>query len=148
MAEIKTTKKDILTVVKAMAEAQVPDINLGEDLVDAEVTAADIVAYCDTTIAQLEAKKEKAAETRAKKAAQADALKDVILSLVTNEPQTRDEIFVKFQANEEIADPEVTISKIGSRLTKLVAENSIIKEPIKVKNSEGKMTSKMGYKLA
>lgn len=144
MAEIKTTKKDILTVVKAMAEAQVPDINLGEDLVDAEVTAADIVAYCDTTIAQLEAKKEKAAETRAKKAAQADALKDQVLALITSEPKTRDDIFVELGSE----DPELSIAKVGSRLTKLVAEGVIVKEPIKVKNAEGKSVSKMAYKLA
>lgn len=144
MAEIKTTKKDILTVVKAMAEAQVPDINLGEDLVDAEVTASDIVAYCDTTIAQLEAKKEKAAETRAKKAAQADALKDQVLALITSEPKTRDDIFVELGSE----DPELSIAKVGSRLTKLVAEGVIVKEPIKVKNAEGKSVSKMAYKLA
>ena len=144
MAEIKTTTKDILTVVKAMAEAQVPDINLGEDLVDAEVTAADIVAYCDTTIAQLEAKKEKAAETRAKKAAQADALKDQVLALITSEPKTRDDIFVELGSE----DPELSIAKVGSRLTKLVAEGVIVKEPIKVKNAEGKSVSKMAYKLA
>ena len=144
MAEIKTTKKDILTVVKAMAEAQVPDINLGEDLVDAEVTAADIVAYCDTTIAQLEAKKEKAAETRAKKAAQADALKEQVLALITSEPKTRDDIFVELGSE----DPELSIAKVGSRLTKLVAEGLIVKEPIKVKNAEGKSVSKMAYKLA
>ena len=144
MAEIKTTKKDILTVVKAMAEAQVPDINLGEDLVDAEVTAADIVAYCDTTIAQLEAKKDKAAETRAKKAAQADALKDQVLALITSEPKTRDDIFVELGSE----DPELSIAKVGSRLTKLVAEGVIVKEPIKVKNAEGKSVSKMAYKLA
>ena len=144
MAEIKTTKKDILTVVKAMAEAQVPDINLGEDLVDAEVTASDIVAYCDTTIAQLEAKKETAAETRAKKAAQADALKDQVLALITSEPKTRDDIFVELGSE----DPELSIAKVGSRLTKLVAEGVIVKEPIKVKNAEGKSVSKMAYKLA
>ena len=144
MAEIKTTKKDILTVVKAMAEAQVPDINLGEDLVDAEVTAADIVAYCDTTIAQLEAKKEKAAETRAKKAAQADALKDQVLALITSEPKTRDDIFVELGSE----DPELSIAKVGSRLTKLCGEGLIVKEPIKVKNAEGKSVSKMAYKLA
>ena len=144
MAEIKTRKKDILTVVKAMAEAQVPDINLGEDLVDAEVTAADIVAYCDTTIAQLEAKKEKAAETRAKKAAQADALKDQVLALITSDPKTRDDIFVELGSE----DSELSIAKVGSRLTKLVAEGVIVKEPIKVKNAEGKSVSKMAYKLA
>ena len=144
MAEIKTRKKDILTVVKAMAEAQVPDINLGEDLVDAEVTAADIVAYCDTTIAQLEAKKEKAAETRAKKAAQADALKEQVLALVTSEPKTRDDIFVELGSE----DAEISIAKVGARLTKLVAEGVIVKEPIKVKNAEGKSVSKMAYTLA
>ena len=142
--ENRITKKDILTVVKAMAEAQVPDINLGEDLVDAEVTAADIVAYCDTTIAQLEAKKEKAAETRAKKAAQADALKEQVLALITSDPKTRDDIFVELGSE----DPELSIAKVGSRLTKLVAEGVIVKEPIKVKNAEGKSVSKMAYKLA
>ena len=142
--ENRITKKDILTVVKAMAEAQVPGINLGEDLVDAEVTAADIVAYCDTTIAQLEAKKEKAAETRAKKAAQADALKEQVLALITSDPKTRDDIFVELGSE----DPELSIAKVGSRLTKLVAEGVIVKEPIKVKNAEGKSVSKMAYKLA
>ena len=127
-----------------MAEAQVPDINLGEDLVDAEVTAADIVAYCDTTIAQLEAKKEKAAETRAKKAAQADALKEQVLALVTSEPKTRDDIFVELGSE----DAEISIAKVGARLTKLVAEGVIVKEPIKVKNAEGKSVSKMAYTLA
>lgn len=119
----KVTKAMVLTGVKFAAEN-------GADF--GEVSADDVIAYVDTTLAQLAAKAAKAKEKAAEKKAVGDALRDKIESMLTDELQTID-AFVK-----AIDDEEVTKAKVAYRLAALVKQG---------KASKGKVDKINGYAL-
>lgn len=136
MAEVKITKKVVLEAIKAAAEG----MDFGE-----VVSAADVIAYADTAIAQLDAKAAKAKERAAEKKADGDALRAVVESVLTDDLQMIDEITVKVQAIEGYED--VTKSKVTARLTQLVKSNTIHKEQVKV-DSRKVMAYALGEALA
>lgn len=132
MAEtIKITKKMVLEAIKGAAEA---GAEFGET-----VSAEDVIAYVDTAIAQLDSKAAKAKERAAKNRAEGDALRTVVESVLTNELQTREEIFAQI----DNADGSLSIAKIGARLTQLCTNGKAIKENIKTETGK-----KMAYRLA
>lgn len=124
MAEVKITKAMVLEVVKA---------NVENMTFTGDVTAEDVIAYVDTTLAQIANKAEKAKEKAAEKRAEGDTLKETVQAVLTGEFQTINDIAA------QIEDEEVTKAKITARLTKLVNEGVAVKE----KSKEG-----MTYKLA
>ena len=132
MAEVKITKKVVLEAIKAAAEG----MDFGE-----LVTAADVIAYADTAIAQLDAKAAKAKERAAEKKADGDALRAVVESAVSDEYQTIDDITAKVVEVEGYED--VTKSKVTARLTQLVKSNAIHK--VQVKTEDGRKV--MAYAL-
>jgi len=136
MTEKKVTKMEVLKVVKAFMEENADQIELTD-----EVKVEDVITYCDTTIAQLAAKREKAVAKAAEKKASGDVLKGKILAVMNSmEPDrfaTADEIL------EAVNDEDATKSKIVARLSQLVKEDIVVKEL--VKREEGK---RMSYKLA
>lgn len=123
MANAKVTKKDVLnaiaTVITEDFEVQVGEVT---------VTAADVNEYITKTIAQLEAKNEKAKERAAEKKADGDELRAKIEELLTDEFQTGDEI------TAALNDPEITKAKVTARLTQLVKAEKAFKTTIKVDN--------------
>lgn len=123
MANAKVTKKDVLnaiaTVITEDFEVQVGEVT---------VTAADVNDYITKTIAQLEAKNEKAKERAAEKKADGDELRAKIEALLTDEFQTGDEI------TAALNDPEITKAKVTARLTQLVKAEKAFKTTIKVDN--------------
>lgn len=127
MSEKKITATIILENIKTIAV----DTN--------EVTAQDIIDYCDKVIGQIAAKAEKTKLRNAEKRAAGDELKAAVQSVVTNELQTREQIF------EQIEGEDLTVAKVGARLTQLVADGAIVKEEIKIEGQKGK---KMAYRLA
>jgi hypothetical protein len=131
MAEtVKITKTMVLETIKA---------NIENMVFDGDVQDSDVVGYVDSAIAQLEAKKEKAREKAAEKAAEGDALREVVKNMLTEELQTRDEIF------EKIPDStgELTVAKVGARLSQLVQIGEARKEQVKRDTRRV-----MGYALA
>lgn len=124
----KITKAMVLEVIKT---------NVENMIFDGDVAAEDVIAYVDTTIAQLEAKNAKAKEKAAEKRANGDELRDKIQSLLTNEFQTITDIAA------QIDDEEATTAKITARLTQLVNAEIAVKEQVKVEKGK-----KMAYKLA
>lgn len=124
--EKKITKKEVLLGIKAFLAGEATD-----------VTAEDMNAYIDTTLAQLEKKAEKAAERAAKTRAEGDELRANVLALVTAEPKTADQI------TAELGDEEITKAKVVARLTQLVKAEQIKKEEVKTDNGR-----KMTYFLA
>lgn len=132
MAEVKITKKVVLEAIKAAAE----EMDFGE-----VVTAADVIAYADTAIAQLEAKAAKAKERAAEKKADGDALRAVVENAVSDEYQTIDDITAKVVEVEGYED--VTKSKVTARLTQLVKSEKIEKEQIKLEGGR----KVMAYRL-
>jgi len=106
---------------------------------EVNVTAGDVVAYCAKTLEQMEAKAVKAKTYNTKRKAEGDAFRERVLGFVTAEFQTRDQIFANF-ADEE----DITIAKVGARLSQLVKEGKVVKE--EAKDVLGK--TKVHYKLA
>ena len=128
MAEVKITKAMVLEVIGKNVENMTSD---------GDVTAEDVTAFVETTLAQIAAKAEKNKERAAAKRQAGDELRAQVLGFVTEEWQTRDEIAANFE------DEDITPAKVGARLTQLVADGSVVKEKQKI---DGK--DKMVYALA
>ena len=134
MADVRITKKVVLEAIKAAAER-------GADFGDV-VSAADVVAYADTMIAQLDAKAAKAKEKAAEKKAEGDALRAVVESVITDELQTIEAITEAVKAVEGYAD--VTKAKVTARLTQLIKSEKIHKEQVKLEDGRKAMTYALG----
>lgn len=115
MADKKITKAEVLAII---AEAMADN--------------ADVVAYCENELALLESKKIKARERQDKKRAEGDDLQAAIASLLTDVPQTRDEILAQFE-NE---DGELTVGKIQAKLNNLVKFGQASKTEVKTEDGK------------
>ena len=102
---------------------------------------AEFVEYCENELAKLAKKNEKAKERAAEKRAIGDDLQATVLSVITNDPQTREDILGP--VIEATGDDTLTVHKIQSKLNNLVESNQISK--CKVKTEEGK--TKTAYTL-
>ena len=96
-----------------------------------------IVEFCAAEVAKLDAKAEKAKAKAAEKKAQGDELYAVIVSTLTNELQTAEDVLSQLDGDE------LTVAKVRSRLSQAVKNGVAVKESVKI---EGK--AKMCYKLA
>ena len=99
MATEKMTKSEVLELIK-------------ETCADNET----IVTYCDNELALIAKKAVKAKERAAAKKVEGDELRDAIESLLTNEPQTAEDLLAQI----EDEDGELTKAKITSRVSQLV----------------------------
>lgn len=124
--EKKLTKKEVLLGIRTFINGE-----------DTDVTLEDMVDYIDTTLAQLDKKAEKAAERAAKNKAEGDELRAKVFALVTDTPQTADEI------TASLGNAEVSKAKVVARLTQLVKAEAVKKEETKIGDSR-----KMVYSLA
>lgn len=115
MEEIKVTNAMRFESLKALAEAA------GD---------ADLVAFCDAQLASIAAKAEKAKIRAEEKRKAGDELQATILSLLTDEPQTKDDICAA------INDPEITPAKVVARMKNLVKFGQA--EKAMAKTEEGK----------
>ena len=120
MEKTKVTKKDVLAVVAKLAEGMDP-VTVG----DVTVTAEDVIAYAEKTIAQIDAKNEKARERAAEKKAEGDALRQAVLDVLSAEPKTIAEIVAAVDAED------MTSAKVVARLTSLVKADLVVKSEIK-----------------
>ena len=126
------TKSDKLTDIKAI-------------LVQVETTDYDIPAlieFVEGEIAALARKAAKAKEKAAEKKTERDELCEAVYAVLTAEPQTRDQVF------EQVEGDEVTVAKVGARLTKLVASGDVAKTEVASVSASGKKSTKMAYFLA
>lgn len=96
--------------------------------------------FCANEIALLDKKAAKAKERAVAKQEEADELQVVVESLLTNEPQTRDEI------TAQIEGEDVSVAKVGARLTKLVKAGIAAKTEVTV-GEKGKTRKIMAYAL-
>lgn len=115
MADKKITKAEVLAII---AEAMADN--------------ADVVAYCENELVLLENKKIKAKERADAKRAEGDELQAVIKSVLTETPQTRDEILAHF----ENADGELTVGKIQAKLNNLVKFEQASKTEVKTEDGK------------
>ena len=117
MADKKITKAEVLAII-------------AEKMADNE----DVVAYCENELMLLENKKVKAKERQDAKRAAGDELQAAVLSVLTADPQTRDEILAKFE-NE---DGELTVGKIQAKLNNLVKFGQASKTEVKTEDGKKK----------
>ena len=101
-----------------------------------------LIEFIDGEIAALERKAAKAKETAAAKKAERDELCEVVLSVLTAEPQTREQI------TEQVEGDEISVAKVGARLNKLVAQGLAEKTEVASVSASGKKSTKMAYSLA
>ena len=101
-----------------------------------------LVEFVQEQIDALARKATKAKEKAAEKKVELDELAEVVLSMLTTEPQTRDEIA------EQISGEDVTVAKVGARLSKLVALGKVEKSEVAATSASGKKTTRMAYALA
>lgn len=113
------TKRQIFEALNTMT---FEDVIVG----DAIVTDADIKDFIEKSIAQIDARNEKAKERQAQKKAEGDELRARVKAVLGTEPMKVAEIVAA------INDPEVTSAKVVSRLTQLVNAGDVVKEDVKV----------------
>ena len=118
MAEVKVTQKELFGQVIAIVE--------GAE-VDAAVKA-ELVAFLNKKVDQIDAKAAKAKEKAAEAKVKGDELRDIVAGLLTDEVQTIDAIL----AQVDFAD--VTKAKVTARLTQLCKAHIAEKETVKVEN--------------
>lgn len=106
--------------------------------------AAMLIEFVQGERAALARKAAKAKEKAAEKKTEIDELGNAVLGALTAEPMTRDEVFAKV---EDFSD-DVSVAKIGARLTKLVDAGLAVKTEVKATSAAGKKTTRMAYALA
>lgn len=102
---------------------------------------AEFVEYAENELAKIEKKNAKSRERAAEKRAIGDELQGNVLAVITDAPQTRDDVLAAVVA--ATGDEELTVGKIQSKLNNLVEAGHISK--CKVKTEDGK--TKTAYTL-
>lgn len=128
----RTTKRDFYeAIIKAM---ETGETNIEPD---------KIIKFCENEIALLDKKADKAKERAAAKKAEADELMDKVYAVLSDtEFMTRNAVMDALGDMPE----DVSIAKVGARLTKLVGAQKVEKAEQTVANAEGKKSKVMGYR--
>jgi hypothetical protein len=120
-----------------MAETKITTAMKLESFIEKYTDDAVLVEYCENELEKLAKKNAKARERADKKRAEGDDLQAAIASVLTETPQTRDEILAHFE-NE---DGALTVGKIQAKLNNLVKFDQASK--CDVKTEDGK--KRTGY---
>lgn len=130
-----TKKSNLNSLIALISAAQVAGI-AGDFDFDA------LTAYCANEINLLDKKAAKAKETAAAKKTEKDELCVAVESVLTDEFQTRQDIAAQIEGDD------VTVAKVGYRLTKLVELGVAEKSEISAPGTDGKARKVVAYKLA
>ena len=133
MTTVKVTKRERYESIKALVEAVGAVEGIDTD---------GIVAFCDKEIATLDTRAEKAKERAAEKRAEGDELQAAVLAALTDELASRQEV------TDRIEGEDVTLAKVGYRLTALVKQGLAVKEEIAITGEDGKSKKVAAYRLA
>lgn len=116
-------------------------------MINGDFDPAELAEFATKKLAQLDKRNAKAKERAAEKRAEADKLLEVVFNYVTDEPQSRQDIFDVIVANEpEWAD--VKLGQVGFRLTSLVNAGCVNKAEASVPGADGKAKRIVIYTLA
>ena len=116
--ENKITKKEYFGMIRTMIEGS------GVENEDA------LLAFIDKEVATLDARAEKAKERAAKKREESDELRAAILDLLSDTPQTGDDIVASLDKED------VTKAKVVARLTQLIKDGKATKEVVKTEDKK------------
>lgn len=103
-----------------------------------------LIEFVQAEQAALANKAAKAKAKAAEKKTEIDDLGNAVLGVLNGAPKTRDEVF----ALVEDFSNDVSVAKVGARLTKLVDAGLVVKTEIKAVTASGKKTTRMAYALA
>lgn len=132
---VKITKAMVLTAIEGYFVGMEAD-----EIVDGDVTVADVLEYAAKTKEQLATKAAKAKEKAAEKKVEGDELRDAVQAALADEFEPIADIAARVEGED------VTVAKVTYRLTALVKAGLAEKAEIKV-SAEGEKTRKiMGYK--
>ena len=131
----KITKRERFETIAAMAKEM-----MNEGIGDYDFEG--IVEFCEAEVAALANRAAKAKERAAAKRAEGDELQAVVLAALSYNPQTRQEVF------DQIDGEDVTLAKIGYRLSSLVKAGKAIKSEVAVTGEDGKTKKLSAYALA
>ena len=103
-----------------------------------------LIEFVQNEHAALTRKAAKAKETAAAKKTELDDLAVAVLNALSDDPMSREQVF------DAVADfgDEISVAKVGARLTKLVAAGKVVKSEVKETSAAGKKTTRMVYALA
>lgn len=104
--------------------------------------SAMLIEFVQSEASALARKAEKAKTKAAEKKSELDELAHEVLAVLTSEPQGREQIA------EQIENEDASVSKVGSRLTKLVNLGYAVKSEVSAVSASGKKTTRMAYALA
>lgn len=102
-----------------------------------------LIEFVQTEQAALANKAAKAKAKAAEKKTEIDDLGNAVLGVLNGTPKTRDEVF----ALVEDFSNDVSVAKVGARLTKLVDAGLIVKSEVKAVTASGKKTTRMAYSV-
>ena len=102
-----------------------------------------LIAFVQAEQVALENKAAKAKAKAAEKKTEIDDLGNAVLGVLNGTPKTRDEVFEAVEFDGE----EISVAKIGARLTRLVELGKIQKTEVKAVTASGKKTTRMAYSL-
>ena len=131
MTTVKITKKDYFTAIKALCAGETP-----------EISVEDIAAFCDKELTALDTRAARAKEKAAAKRAEGDELLEAVFAALTDEPATRQEI------TDRIEGDDISLAKVGYRLTSLVKAERAVKTEVAVTGEDGKTKRVAAYSLA
>lgn len=126
-------------ITKAQKYAMIEDIlnTVDGDNIDM------LIEFVQAEQAALANKAAKAKAKAAEKKTEIDDLGNAVLGVLNGTPKTRDEVF----ALVEDFSNDVSIAKVGARLTKLVDAGLIVKTEVKAVTASGKKTTRMAYSV-
>lgn len=126
-------------ITKAQKYAMIEDIlnTVDGDNIDM------LIEFVQAEQAALANKAAKAKAKAAEKKTEIDDLGNAVLGVLNGTPKTRDEVFEAVEFDGE----EISVAKIGARLTRLVELGKIQKTEVKAVTASGKKTTRMAYSL-
>lgn len=131
----KITKRERFETIAAMAKDM-----MNEGIGDYDFEG--IVEFCEAEIEALANRAAKAKERAAAKRAEGDELQAVVLAALSYNPQTRQEVF------DQIEGEDITLAKVGYRLSALVKAGKAVKSEVTVTGEDGKSKKLSAYALA
>ena len=135
MSTVKITKRERYESIIELAKLAEDNGFEGFDL-------EGISAFCQKEIVALDNRAEKARERAAAKRAEGDELQNAVFEALTDELATRQDIADRLEGED------ISLAKVGYRLTSLVREGKAVKEEISVAGEDGKSKRVAAYKLA
>lgn len=133
MSTVKITKRERYESIMALCETVGAVEGFDMD---------GIVAFCQKEVDALAARAQKAKDRAAEKRAEGDELQSAVLEALTDELATRQEI------TDRIEGEDISVAKVGYRLTTLVKAGKAVKEEVTVAGEDGKNRKVAAYRLA